>query len=1332
MKKLFNKLFTIVLFASIFSFASCEIGLGESVDIIGPTVNITDPAPRENVMEIFDISGTVWDDFEVASLTVICGGNEWKNVGGTWSVKIDGASDFVEDKDSEWNVQSDGKTIIWTVKNVDFRTKNDGDYEIVVSAIDTSGNTSGDSKKSRTIVVDKEAPVITVSSPLTKKDSAYFTNINDYKDITIVSNFVTGDFTISGSTTDENAIKYIDIFIQSTDNETTYFEVRLAQDINNIPASYTTEKYKIVDSLRAWETDVKLASCALKDLDSNKHVLKIVTKTVDSSGNEGTKTHGYFCLWKTADYPWIEVNLGTEASPLSVYAGSKLLGNAYDDTAVKEVYVTIKEDSSSGNVVGDYNRKSIYTGNEENIVFFNFEVPQICKNYYVKFETVDINGKAAESKDGYIKVEDKTFPFIEINHKVGGVEKTNGETLFGDENGCFTFVINATDDTKVKSVKIAYMTNDEAIVSYSDKSASEWNIIGTSTEELKNGKVLSVNLTADGIDPITQKKKYKGELPVNIFTDLGIDGSTNHRLSNQTFVFRVEDENSNAITKDYTILGDIEAPLIQFTKIDYNGNSYTQNAAGKTECNGEVCNNGIPAFTSSSSITVYGKISDDSITAWGLNKVNEKWNVGNGKLYKLECNGTEISPIINIQNPVTENGKKWYTFSAIVENTSSGTNLKGSSLVYKAVLKDFNNNEVTQTYAFLVDTQTLKVEYIYTSKADGCYGVKEGTEDTVIPIKIRFNKSLKFTAGAAGMPYIKLNNNTNVTMASVSASGDREFVFNYTVKNGGTDIDKLNVTEFELNNGTISDSNGNVTTNAVSLITNALGANSGINLADKKNITIIKTLPVISNITVTPDNDYTKTTIVITYSKAVKKGNGDITVTQQNVKKVPPVLSENEYKVLVSKEANIADYYEYTTNGADSSFKSDLTPKYVLKFDYNADNTTLVNLYKSTNNYILTQNVKSNKVSINSEGTVVTIILGKLPCIGADYKIAIPEGFVVDKAGGSSFPVAALAQNDSKASYPFSTTALPLEKPVIRIKKDDTTVTAVSGGFEATQPMTASVKIDCETSGAVITYFYESTSYGQSVFTCDNDGRGTRPSKPSATPVRTPTGTESNTYSAAFPIGDANSRNGLEYKITATATKDGKNTNGYEVAQRTTIQINNRKVNNNGQEDENGEAKLKLRVNDLIQDKDFGDDKKWLGATITESKTNSKKLGLFLRGGDNPTGGNTTPGLPTTWSPKDLDKAILFTEDNNDFYIVSWKITKDLYFMPLAGLMDGDTIKDEKYQGPKYTCNAQNRWIKTYTTYPAEPGSYLVVANTQNYTVTFEVGDAGKARMVRK
>ena len=1328
MKKIVNRLFSVVLSASIFALASCEIGLGESVDIKGPVVTITSPSPRENVQGIFSVRGTAKDDTAVESLTVTCDNYTWKHTSAGWVVDDESGSGFVPDADSTWIENPATKNVSWEVNNIDFSSKNAGDYEIIAFAFDTSGNTSGDSKKTRTVVVDKNAPNVTVSSPLTKEDASYFEGINEYTDITVVSNFVTGDFTIAGSTTDENTIKYIDVYVKSTDDTQTYFECRLAQDVNNIPGDYTPTQYKIIDSLRAWEVEVKLENCSLKTLDGNKHVLKIVTKAEDVSGNYGTQSHGNFCLWKNAAKPWIEVNLGT-SSPLPVYAGSKILGNAYDDTAVSKVYATVRKDSNSGDIVGDYNKKEIYSGTDENNVFFNLEVPQDCEKYYLAFETEDIHGNKSEIKSGYIKVEDKTFPSVEIKHKVGNLEKSNSETLFGDENGDFTFVLNATDDTNVSSLKIAYMTSDTAIVSYSNKSYSGWDTVGTQTSDLKSGKVLEINLTDDGTDPSTQRKKYKAELPVNIFTDLEIDGSEGKRLSNQTFVFRVQDGNGNAITKDYTILGDIEAPSIEFTNIVYGSKTFTQNKDGKPVSDGKIFNNGIPAFTSDSSITVNGRISDDAINAWGLDTVKEKWNSSkNGELFKLECNGIEIEPTIDTSNPVTGNGKKWFKFSATVANTAAGTSLKGSSLVYKALLKDYNNNQMTQTYAFLVDTQTLKVEYIYTSLADGCYGDTDANGDVVIPIKIRFNKSLKFTPGAS-MPQIRLNNDTEAdkkyySMSSVSDSGDREFVFNYTVKDGGTDIDRLNVKEFKLNGGKISDSNSDVTSAAVALIQSAVGNGSSINLANKKNITIIKTLPAITNIAVTPDNDYTKTTVEITYSKAVKKGSGDITITQKNVTKVPPVLSETEYKILASKKPAIADYYEYTTNGATSEFVADLTPKYVLKFEYDAGNPTLVGLYKNTNNHIIAQNVKSNKVTLNSAtgNKTVTVVLDKLPCIGAEYDISIPEGFVVDKAGGSSFPAAKYDSTvEGYNSYLFSTTALPLEKPVIRIKKDDTKVTkATDGGFESTQPMTASVKIDCETPGIELNYFYTRSSVEQKVYYfVENSGSGTGfKEKPTATTTRIPASGD-NSYSSSFDIGN-DTRNGLTYKITATATKEGKSTKGYEVAQRTTIQINNDR------------GKLALRSNRRLNE-NFTN---WPGEDmIGPNLTTSKRLGLFLRGGDNPTGGNTTPGLATSWSPSDLDKAILFTEDTTsgkeNFYIVSWKITKNLYFMPLAGLMDDETIKNGKYQGPKYTCNAQNRWIGTYTSYPAEPGSYLVVRNNQDYSVSFEVGDAGKAKMVR-
>lgn len=1325
MKRNIFKLISVSMIFAFSLFASCEIGLGEAVDTEGPSVTITDPSPRENVMGVFSIRGTVKDDTNLGPLTVTCGGNEWRNIDGTWTVKLENDSTFRPDNDSVWEVYSGGKAANWQIKNIDFSNKEPGDYEIVVSAQDGSGNTSGESKKSRTVIVDKSAPVVTISSPAHKENSGDFDSLTDYEDITKIGNFLTNDFTISGTTTDDNTIVYVDVYLADPEDGNVYFQQRLYQDDSYKAVDEAPSVAVQVDSLRAWECSVAIGEWAdlKKQYDlGGKKVLKILTKTKDASGNPSSLSgHGYLCLWKDADKPWLDLHLGAQVdAPLSVYAGSKLLGNAYDDSIVSTVYATIRKVTSAGGIgeiLDGYDRKEIYTGTEENNVFFSIAVPEECLKYYIKIEAVDDRGNSANYIDGYIKVEDKTFPSVEIVHEVSGLEKSNSETIFGDENGNFTFVVTAKDDTKVSSLKIAYMTKDDDIIEYSSKDYPGWADTGT-VSQLKEKKTVDLSFEETGIveENGIKRKAYKSLLPVNIFDDLGINGSEGHRHTNQTFVFRVEDENGNAITKDYTILGDIEAPEILFDRIVYERDQMEF----KKDDDGNTVNSSdektlLPAFSSGDSITVYGYIRDNAIDNWGMETVKAKWNSSNKKLFSLECNETEIA--VSMGEKKLSNGRYYYKFSAKYENP------KGSSLVYKATLQDFNNNETIQGYAFLVDTQTLKIEYIYTSKADGCYGDTENGSDTVIPVKIRFNKNLTFTQGADGMPKIRLNNDTDEdikywTMSPVASSGEREFIFNYIVKDGGKDVDRLNVTEFILNGGTIRDSNGDVTSEAEALIQSAIGddANSnktGINLGDKKKITIIKTLPEITGFTVIPDDDYTKTTVNITYSKAVAKGSGDIIVTQKDVTRVPPVLSENEYKILVAKSPSIADYYEYTTNGATSAFVADLTPKYVLKFDYDSDESRLVDLYKATNNHILTQNIKSNKVTVDSDqGKTVTIILDKLPCKGAEYKIEIPEGFVVDKTGGTAFKAAAYNDN-----YIFSTEKHPLEDPVIRIKKDNTVVKTVTGGFEATQPLTAKVKIDCETTGVELAYFYNLSSVGKRLYKFVEGGAsGTGlDSKPSATSERTPN-IGSTTYTAAFDIGDSASRNGLTYQITAIASKNGETTTGYEVAQRTTIQI------------ENNSDKLDIRNSKLANNYE-----NWPGADITGNNVDSKKLGLFLRGGDNPTGGNTTPGLPTSWSPSDLDKAILFTEDTTDknFYIVSWKITKNLYFMPLAGLMDDDTIKDGKYQGPKHTCNAQNRWIGTYATYPAEPGTYLSVENKQEFSVSFEVADAGKAKTVR-
>lgn len=1284
----FCKSFLSIFSGFIFSFlvlASCSIGLGPAVDTRGPSVEIKGPLARQNVTDKFDITGTVFDDTDIQILTVTCAGNEWKNEGGKWFVKLAGEETWQEYPDSEWKIQSNGKTVEWKISNIDLSSKDAGDYDIVVSSIDASGNTSGDSRKTRTVVVDKSAPIVMISSPVCKNEVSFFTGLADYKDITKIGNFVTNNFTIAGTTTDDNTIRYVDIYLVDKDSTDTsdsskiYFQQRLYQDENYKTSDNAPTKSKMLDSLRAWETEVVINEWSTLDSkysSGGKNVFKVLTKTSDISGNPSNiKDHGYICLWKDADNPWLSLNLGSSSSPLSVSTGSKFLGNAYDDTSISKVYVTIKKGNAEGAIIEGYDKKEVYSGTEENNVFFNFDAPIDCETYYVYIETNDDVGNTA-NLGGFIKVEDKTYPSIEIKHEVGNEEKSSGETLFGDSEGNFSFSIIAKDDTQVKSLKIAYMINQESIVSYMNKdygkgtATTGWGKTGSVSTDLKDGKVLALSckesgeITENGI----KKKKYTVSYPINLFTDLGIDGSDEHRHSNQSFVFRVEDGNGNAITKDYNILGDIEAPEIKFEKI-----VYTKTGTSKEYKTGDL----LPAFQTGDEIVVHGYIKDNAIDNWTWTKIKEKSVID---LFTLTCNEIEVIPSIGekITSGVYAGYYKW---------TARKENPKGSSLVYKATLRDLNGNETISNFAFLVDTQTLKLEYIYTPVADGCYNT---TAD--VPIHIKFNKMLKCKHGNSGATTIGTNNGAKYIMEEVPNTGLREFIFKSS-GNSDSDVDSLNLinnSNFKTNGWTITDlNNTNETTEVEKLIKNALETGSGINLKDKKKITIIKTpLAIIEDgIKLTESGDVT--TVELTYNRNVSKGNGDITITQQNVLNVPPVLSETDYK----KYSAIQSYYELTTNGASSSFVADLTPKYVLKYEYNAkrsDGDELLNKYKSTNQHILKQNVKTNKVTIN--GAKVTIKLGKLPVKGAEYLIEIPEGFVQDAKGGSAFLGAAKSQ---------IATSSGIETPIIRIQNSDATISAQGAGFVATQPLTAKFKVDCETPEVTLNSSYSLEEYGERRFRNDLFQAKPTPTKKN----------ENNLGSNEITIGnDINFDKGLVYKITATASKNGKNEKGYALAQRTTIRISNTNFN--------------YRSGNMNHSSE-----NW-----PEVDINSKKIGLFLRGGDNLTGGNTTPGLPTSWDPKEYDKALLFTEEGSNLYIVSWKITNNLYFLPLVGQMDEQTYSGDVYKGPKYTCNAQNGFITVYSNFYAEPGSYTVVENTNcgdNQNIQFEVRDAGKAQMVR-
>lgn len=133
-------------------FESCDVGLGESVDTIPPTISITYPPTSSVIRDAFVVSGTWVDDKGVSLVKVTLKNEEtgetvasrFAGIGiGTWNTSFNVAS-----KDES------GK-LIYPIP--------DGKYTISVTAMDLSGRISATSYRS--IEIDNTAPVFVITSP---------------------------------------------------------------------------------------------------------------------------------------------------------------------------------------------------------------------------------------------------------------------------------------------------------------------------------------------------------------------------------------------------------------------------------------------------------------------------------------------------------------------------------------------------------------------------------------------------------------------------------------------------------------------------------------------------------------------------------------------------------------------------------------------------------------------------------------------------------------------------------------------------------------------------------------------------------------------------------------------------------------------------------------------------------------------------------------------------------------------------------------------------------------------------------------------------------------
>ena len=211
-------------------FTSCDVGLGESVDTVAPSVEITYPPANSVIRGAFEFAGTCSDDKGVSSVSVTVLGTDRKAVRYT---DLDGNSK--EYAVPAAKVENDGKT--WHILINEQISEgayplSDGTYICKVQAKDSSGRTSDWIERS--FEIDNTEPVFIISSPAVT-DTA---NATEYGSV----------FKISGKIADDHDIRKMNVTVYDKDgkiiegNDTwTYTNVDTAGGMSITAARYFTK-----------------------------------------------------------------------------------------------------------------------------------------------------------------------------------------------------------------------------------------------------------------------------------------------------------------------------------------------------------------------------------------------------------------------------------------------------------------------------------------------------------------------------------------------------------------------------------------------------------------------------------------------------------------------------------------------------------------------------------------------------------------------------------------------------------------------------------------------------------------------------------------------------------------------------------------------------------------------------------------------------------------------------------------------------------------------------------------------------------------------------------
>lgn len=916
MKKINKIIKTIFSIFTLVILSSCQIGLGEAIDLQAPEVVLTSHKDNDYVGQTFRLAGYATDNEKVKSITIdFDEANihyKWEN--STWQKKTS-YIDWTALTADECACTVNNTTVTWAV-TVDTTEAKQGmqssTYSYSIVAQDQIGNSGKTSKIEGSLVVDQNTPDIKLNSPAlfsTNKDIEEKIDSFELRDGSVLSQLFNGTLVFEGRQDSAAAFKEFRLELDDgTEDSNTVDSYNFDKPINSVTTENISNTYPFgrntlyysktlkvgqdgIQDLRTWTVSIKpedWISSDLTALQSGKHKIRLVATSVSNSDAWQRKILGYFIWWPEADYPWITLYSGRDsvetAASDQTYPSAKIFGVVQDDDGIESLtYSLEKQNGDSWSSIKSNETLTLTEKNAKNSQF-NIEAPTESAIYKLSVYVKDIYGKT-DSVVKYYNVLDVQPPKISLT------SPTESTTVFSAGDTAIKFEGTISDDAKIESIKIVHLNPAAANplenkLKFINPAEEDWK----KEEDSVGNLIFNVDIPKENYDPTTKIYSYEVNKSLDLFDDLKI--GPDKPLITQDFVILAVDESGGATTLPISVIGDSESPKLTIDSITLKDGDSSQIY---NVIDGIIK---LPVVKPTTIATIYGTWSDNSTTHWSdISKINN---------IKFEWLDVDANNFVDFK----KTGNTW-------EVTVKQGSVPKSDGAITATLIDYANNTATIFQTVTVEKAEIGLDRITCDSEDGSYNA--GKE---LIINLEFTKSAKLIIDDENKkPYLVLNNGAQALYCGTNediSSGTSRHQFKYIVGTGQDEnTEKLDVSSINSNGCSWVDANTDVDFEIQQSEIDTLVSNN--KTLNQRNIVIDTHAPFVNGITcISAEGSYKAGKELIFKIEF----NEDVTVTNENnVKLTFDSVEMDHVKTVKSGSKTLLSTYKVKSGDAALSIK---------------------------------------------------------------------------------------------------------------------------------------------------------------------------------------------------------------------------------------------------------------------------------------------------------------------------------------------------------------------------------------------------------------------------